>query len=192
MILKYRVPRRPGEIETEPAMRPLQDAQRAVSLVRSRAEEWGIEKNRIGIIGFSAGGHLAISTATRFPSRSYAPVDDIDQVSCRPDFAMAIYPGYLKAKDESVLAPGIDVPLETPPVFLVHGDQDIISSPEHSALMYLALKKAGVSAELHVYAATTHDFGVRQVDRPYAEWTRACLRWMAHLGLVANDPSPKD
>src|SRR5712692_2252414 len=106
IILKYRVPRRADEPKGEPARRPLQDAQRAVSLVRSKAREWGIDPKRIGMVGFSAGGHLAIATATRFEKRTYEPNDDIDKVSCRPDFAIAVYSGYLKAKDKDELAPG--------------------------------------------------------------------------------------
>src|SRR6185437_5558505 len=113
IILKYRVPRRPGEPEKEPARRPLQDAQRAVSLVRSRAVEWGIKPDRIGIAGFSAGGHLAIATATSFEKRTYEPVDDVDKISCRPDFAIPVYSGYLKAKDKDELAPGLRVPTNT-------------------------------------------------------------------------------
>jgi len=96
IILKYRVPRRADEPKGEPARRPLQDAQRAVSLVRSHAKDWGIDPQRIGIVGFSAGGHLAIATATSFEQRTYVPVDDIDLVSCRPDFAIPVYSGYLK------------------------------------------------------------------------------------------------
>ena len=165
IIVKYRVPRRPDEPKGEPARRPLQDSQRAVSLVRSKASEWGIRPERIGIVGFSAGGHLAIATATSFDERTYEPIDDVDKISCRPDFAIPVYPGYLKVKDKEELAPGIRVPAGTPPVFLVHGGDDLISPPEHSVLMYLALKRAGVPAELHIYAATAHDFGVRS-ERP--------------------------
>jgi acetyl esterase/lipase len=153
IILKYRVPRRPDEPKVEPARRPLQDAQRAVSLVRSKAKEWGIDPRRIGIVGFSAGGHLAIATATGFPKRTYKASDDIDKVSCRPDFAIAVYSGYLKAKDKDQLAPGLSVPAGTPPIFLAHGGADIISPPEHSVVMYLALKHAGIPAELHIYTS---------------------------------------
>src|SRR5947209_9161531 len=117
IILKYRVPRRPDEPQGEPARRPLQDAQRAVSLVRSRAGEWGIHPERIGIVGFSAGGHLAIAPATSFEQRTYEPVDEVDKISCRPDFAIPVYSGYLKAKDKDELAPDIRVPSGTPPVF---------------------------------------------------------------------------
>lgn len=189
IVLKYRVPRRPDEPKGEPARRPLQDAQRAVSLIRSRAGEWGIQADRIGIVGFSAGGHLAIATATNFEQRTYPPIDEVDKISCRPDFAVPVYSGYLKAKDTSELAPGLRIPSGTPPVFLVHGGEDLISPAEHSVLMYLALKRAGVSAELHVYADTAHDFGVRPSDRPFGNWTASCADWMRTRGiLVQPDP----
>src|SRR5437773_2553635 len=144
IILKYRVPRRPDEPKGEPARRPLQDAQRAVSLVRSKARDWGIHPERIGMVGFSAGGHLALATATSFDKRTYEPIDDIDKVSCRPDFAIPVYSGYLKAKDKDEVASGLSVTKGTPPVFLVHGGADIISDSNHSVVMYLALRKAGV------------------------------------------------
>ena len=156
IILKYRVPRRPDEPKGEPARRPLQDAQRAVSLVRSNASRWGIHPERIGIVGFSAGGHLAIATATSFDKRTYEPIDDVDKISCRPDFAIPVYSGYLKSKDKEELAPGLRIPTGTPPIFLVHGGEDIISPPENSVLMYLALKQAGIPAELHIYAGSPH------------------------------------
>jgi acetyl esterase/lipase len=95
IVLKYRVPRRPDQPERLPAPGPLLDAQRAIRLTRSHAAEWGIDPGRVGIIGFSAGGHLAIATATHFDERSYEPIDEIDKASCRPDFAGAVYPGYL-------------------------------------------------------------------------------------------------
>lgn len=190
IILKYRVPRQPDEPKTEPARRPLQDAQRAVSLVRSKAAEWGLDPRRIGIIGFSAGGHLALATATNFDKRAYDPIDDIDKVSCRPDFAILAYSGYLKAKDKEELAPGLRIPPGTPPIFLVHGGDDLISGPQQSVLMYLALKRAGVSAELHVYAATAHDFGVRSSQRPYGKWTESCVRWLRDQGFLKKDGEP--
>ena len=118
IILKYRVPRRAGEVTTEPAPRPLQDAQRAVSLTRSKAAEWGIDPRRIGIMGFSAGGHLAAATAVNFDKRSYAAVDAIDKISCRPDFAIPVYPGYLRVKDKDELSPSVrHIPVGTPPFF---------------------------------------------------------------------------
>jgi len=184
IILKYRVPRHPDEPKGEPARRPLQDAQRAVSLVRSKAREWGLHPQRIGMVGFSAGGHLAIATATRFENRTYEPIDEVDNISCRPDFAILAYPGYLKVKDKDELAPDLRIPAGTPPVFLAHGGDDIISPPQHSVLMYLALKQAGVPAELHVYATAVHDFGVRASDHPCSTWTEACAHWLQHQGFL--------
>ena len=178
IILKYRVPRRPDEPKAEPARRPLQDAQRAVSLVRSKALELGIDPKRIGMVGFSAGGHLAFATATSFEHRTYEPMDDVDKISCRPDFAVLVYSGYLKAKEKDELAPGLRIPAGTPPIFLAHGGEDIISPPEHSLFMYLALKRAGIPAELHIYATAAHDFGVRKSDHPCSTWTEACANWL--------------
>jgi acetyl esterase/lipase len=190
IILKYRVPRRPDEVKGEPARRPLQDAQRAVSLVRSKAKDWGIDPHRIGIIGFSAGGHLAIATATSFRKRTYKTIDDIDKLDCRPDFAVAVYSGYLKLKDKDEIAPSLTIPAGTPPVFLVHGGADTVSPPEHSVIMYLALKRAGVPTELHVYANAAHDFGVRASDRPYATWTELCARWLRSQGFLTPKAQP--
>ncbi len=193
IILKYRVPRRPDEPKGEPARRPLQDAQRAVSLVRSKAKEWGIDPKRIGMAGFSAGGHLVIATATRYEKRTYEPIDDVDKISCRPDFGIAAYSGYLKAKDKEELAPGLTVPAGTPPIFLVHGGADVISPPEGSVLFYLALKRAGIPAELHVYAGAAHDFGVRPVDHPCSTWTERCLDWLRSQGLLeGNRAAPEE
>jgi len=190
IILKYRVPRQPNEIKDEPARRPLQDAQRAVSLVRSKAVQLGIDAKRIGIIGFSAGGHLALATSTRFEKRTYPPTDAIDEASCRPDFAVLCYPGYLKAKDKNELAPWLHIPSGTPPIFLVHGGDDIISSPTHSVVTYMALKRAGVPTELHIYATAAHDFGVRKSDHPCSTWTEACIRWLGQLGFISNPRKP--
>jgi len=186
IILKYRVPRRPDEPKGVPARRPLADAQRAVSLVRSKARDWGIHPQQIGMVGFSAGGHLAIATATSFDRRTYEPIDEVDKISCRPDFAIGVYSGYLKVKDKDQIAPGLHIPAGTPPIFLAHGGADIISPPEHSVLMYLALRKAGVPAELHVYATAAHDFGVRPSDHPCSTWTQACAVWLRHQGFLKH------
>jgi acetyl esterase/lipase len=187
-ILKYRVPRRPGEPRGEPPPGPLMDAQRAVSLVRSQAAEWGLHPARIGIVGFSAGGHLAIATATRFEQRTYASIDDVDRISCRPDFAIACYPGYLKAADGDRLATGLSVPPGTPPILLAHANDDSPkvggSDPEHSAIMYLALKRAGVPVELHIFASGNHDFGVRQNGKLPSAWTQLCVNWLRSFDLI--------
>ncbi len=124
IILKYRCPRRASEVEREPARGPQLDAQRAMSLVRSRAGEWGIDPGRIGIVGFSAGGHLALATAANFSKRLYEPVDAVDAVPCRPDFAIACYPGYLKLKDKDELRADLRIPADMPPVLLAHSSDD--------------------------------------------------------------------
>jgi acetyl esterase/lipase len=188
IILKYRCPRRPGEIASEPPVGPLLDAQRAISLVRSRAAEWRINPNRIGMVGFSAGGHLALATATGFAKRTYEPIDAIDTVSCRPNFAVLCYSGYLKAKDKDELRSGISIPAGTPPIFLAHASDDNESYggslPENSVIMYLALKRAGVPTELHVYASGDHDFGVRQNEKLPSSWTQLCINWLRSQDLL--------
>lgn len=193
IILKYRCPRRPGDAQGEPPLGPTIDAQRAVSLVRSRASEWGIDPKRIGMVGFSAGGHLALATATSFGTRTYEPVDAVDQVSCRPDFAIGCYSGYLKAKDKDEIAAGIRIPADTPPIFLAHASDDSEkvggSLSEHSAIMYLALKRAGVPAELHIYATGNHDFGVRQSDKLLtSSWPKLCVNWLGSHDLLKAHP----
>jgi acetyl esterase/lipase len=149
--------------------------------------EWGIDSDRIGIVGFSAGGHLAISAATAFETRSYTPIDAVDQISCRPDFTIAVYPGYLKVKEKSELAHGLNIPTNAPPIFLAHGGADLISPPEHSVVMYGALRKAGVPAELHIYARAAHDFGVRRNTNPCGTWTDSCLAWLGNEGFLHSD-----
>ena len=195
IILKYRCPRRPGEITTEPAPGPQFDAQRAVSLVRSRAAEWRINPSRIGIVGFSAGGHLALATATNFAKRKYEPTDAVDQVSCRPDFAIPIYPGYLRAKDKDEVRPDLHFPANTPPVLIAHTSDDNPSyggsNSEDSAIAYVALKRAGVPVELHIYATGDHDFGVRQNEKLPSTWTQLCINWLRNQNLLVKPSSSK-
>ena len=192
IILKYRCPRRPGDVKGEPPLGPQLDAQRAVRLVRSRAAEWGIDPKRIGMVGFSAGGHLALATATGFAKRLYEPIDAIDEVSCRPDFAILCYPGYLKAKDRDGIRADLRIPADTPPIFLAHASDDGEhhggSDAENSAFMYLALKRAGIPAELHVFATGDHDFGVRQNEKLPSSWTRLCVNWLRSQGLLKPGP----
>jgi acetyl esterase/lipase len=184
ILLKYRCPRRPGDAKGQPPSGPLKDAQRAVSLVRSKAREWGLDPQRIGMVGFSAGGHLVAATATNFERRSYAPIDAVDQISCRPDFGVLLYSGYLRVKDKDELAADLRVSAATPPLLLVHASDDAISPVDHSVILYLALKRAGVKAELHVYATGGHGFGVRQVGAPCSSWTRRCADWLRQLGVL--------
>jgi acetyl esterase/lipase len=180
VVLKYRVPARKGQPRH---LAPLQDAQRAVSLVRANAKDWGIDPQRIGILGFSAGGHLAAATSTNYDKRQYETLDDVDKVSCRPDFAVLIYPAYLTAGEQ--LSPEIRVSEQTPPVFFVHAGDDRIS-PENSIAMYLALRKAKVPAELHVYGSGGHGFGLRPSDHPCSTWPQRCEQWLKSQGIPAK------
>jgi predicted amidohydrolase/acetyl esterase/lipase len=189
VVLKYRVPRRPGEPERQPAPGALLDAQRAISLVRSRAGEWGIDPERIGIMGFSAGGHLAVMTAISFEKRSYAPIDDADRSSCRPNFAVVAYPGYILARPGSAaLADYMHIPKETGPMFLVHAsdDDEPGAQPEQSLALYRALRDAGVPAELHIYGEGGHGFGVRKTIRPVSNWSERCAEWLKHRGILST------
>ncbi len=188
IILKYRVPRRPGDVKGVPPAGPLSDAQRAVSMVRSHASEWRIDPNRIGMVGFSAGGHLSLATATGYQDRSYQPIDAIDAVSCRPDFAVLCYSGYLKDTARDRVSEGIHIPADTPPVFLAHASDDSESDVEHSVIMYLALHRAGVPTELHVYATGEHDFGVRHNGELPSSWPQLCLKWQRSMGLLSAPP----
>ena len=191
VLLKYRVPRRPGQPVALPPPGPLLDAQRAISLVRSKAAEWGIAPDRIGIVGFSAGGHLAVAAATDFETRAYEPIDAVDRVSCRPDFAVAVYPGYLVRKETGLLADHVHIRARTPPVFLVHASDDTVADAENRVGMYLALKRVGIPAELHVYAKGGHGFGVRKKGHPTDAWTEACVAWLRDRGLLGTKPEAK-
>jgi acetyl esterase/lipase len=181
IVLKYRCPRRPGDTVGVPAPGPLKDAQRAVSLVRSKAKDWGIDPKRIGMVGFSAGGHLVGSTCTSFAKRAYEPIDDVDKTSCRPDFGIMCYSGYFSVKDG--LSPTVGTPKDTPPLFFVHASDDTISDVENSVVFYLALKRAKIDAEMHLYATGGHGFGVRP-GSPCKGWTRSCVDWLRTQGLL--------
>jgi acetyl esterase/lipase len=184
VVLKYRVPRRADTPKDKPPTVALMDAQRAISLVRSRAGEWGIDPQRIGILGFSAGGHLTAWTATNSDRRAYMPVDAADGISCRPDFFVLIYPAYLqKAAGGDALSPEIRVSPRTPPCFLAQASNDPINA-ENSAVMYLALKRAGVAAELHIYNAGGHGFGLRPEKTPCSTWPDRCAEWLRDRGLI--------
>ncbi len=182
IVLKYRVPRRK---DREKHDAPLQDAQRAMSLVRSRAAEWKIDPERIGILGFSAGGHLSATASTNSDRRNYEVIDAVDEFSCRPDFAVLVYPAYLLKEKSDELAAEIRVSENTPPVFFAHADDDRHSSAS-SVGMYLALKKVGVSSELHIYASGGHGFGLRPSEHPCCTWPDRCTAWMKSQGLLGE------
>lgn len=181
VLLKYRVPRRAG---LPKHLAPLQDAQRAMSLVRARADQWKIDPKRIGILGFSAGGHLAATASCNFDQRQYEPIDEIDRQSCRPDFAVLIYPAYLLEKDS--LAPEIRISKENPPTLFIHAADDRLS-PENSIAMFLALRQQGVSAELHVYGSGGHGFGMHENGQPVNRWPDRAIDWMKQQGWL-NKP----
>lgn len=181
VLLRYRVPRRPDDSEDK---LPLQDAQRAISIVRSKALEWGLDPVRIGMVGFSAGGHLAANASTNYDRRAYDAIDDADKASCKPDFAVLIYPGgILDKNDKEKLRDQIRVTKDTPPSFLAVATDDQGSAPG-TVRMYLALRAAGVPAELHVYAVGGHGFGMRKMDKPCAAWPQRCEEWMRSRGLL--------
>jgi acetyl esterase/lipase len=187
VLLKYRVPvKRVGPYgESPPA---LEDAQRTVGLVRFHAAAWQIDPHKIGVIGFSAGGHLVAATSTRFDQRAYPAVDAADQESCRPDFAVALYPGHLSAeKDEPVaLNPHIRVTSRTPPTFLVQAEDDHVDGIGQVLVYYIALKKAGVPVEMHLYAQGGHGFGLRRTNLPIAEWPRLAEKWLGTIGMISE------
>jgi acetyl esterase/lipase len=183
IVLKYRVPVRKGESRDTPAFHPLQDAQRALSLVRNKAKEWGIDEHRIGMVGFSAGGHLTAMLATNFDKRGYDSMDAIDSISCRPDFAVMVYPGGVVQKSGAELVPGIRVSKETPPAFLVHAWDDRVPA-ENSLQLFLALKRAGVRAELHVYSTGGHGFGLRPSGNAISQWPSRCEDWLRAQRLL--------
>jgi len=180
ILLKYRVPRR-ANLEKHHA--PMQDAQRAVSLVRSKAAEWNIDPNRIGLLGFSAGGHLTATVLTSDGSVSF-PMEDVDKHSPIPDFGLLIYPAYLKSeKDPNKLVPEVSVDKNTPPSFVViaHGDSRFV---EGAALYYLAMQRAKRQCELHIYGKGGHGYGMKEIPERVGEWTTQAAGWMKETGLL--------
>ena len=161
LLVKYRVPDSGPYPKSSAA---LQDAQRALRIVRSHADQWHIDAQRIGVLGFSAGAHLAAALSTHFDQRLYDPMDASDKVSCRPDFAVIIYPGYLALAEQSFAPnPEIHVTSQTPPSFIVQAEDDPVHV-ENSTVYFLALKNAKVPAEMHLYANGGHGYGLRRTD----------------------------
>jgi len=179
VLLKYRVPRRPGQKPENLAA--LQDAQRAISLVRSRAAEWGIDPNRIGMLGFSAGGNLT-ACATLFDKRSYDPIDDADKASHTPSFAALIYPAYLS--ENGALKPEYTPTKETAPVFMAGSSDDKVCN-EGMPVLYLALKKANVPTEMHLFATGGHGYGMnKNIPSNARTWPDRCADWLETQGLL--------
>jgi len=193
ILLKYRVPdsgphwdadvRHHVDARTPMA---LADAQRTVGLVRARAAEWHVDPHKIGVLGFSAGGHLVADISTHFDKRAYPAVDATDTVSCRPDFAVAVYPGHMleHTTQEFELNATLPVTARTPPTFLLHSVADPTDPVENSLVYYIALKKAGVPVELHLYAQGGHAFGLRRTKAPVTRWPALVEAWLRSIGML--------
>jgi acetyl esterase/lipase len=186
VVLKYRVPAR------DPHKRwlaPVQDAQRAMSIVRSNASAWGLDPKRIGILGFSAGGATAGYTALFRDARQYPAIDAVDAVSSRPDFALLIYTAYFVERGQTALNPALPVTFtaDAPPMFLVHAFDDGV--PVQNALLIAAeLKKVNVPAEVHVYDTGGHGYGLRPVpELPVTTWPQRAEAWLARRGLLKKN-----
>jgi acetyl esterase/lipase len=187
ILLKYRVPVR----EKTPGFEPLQDAQRAVGIVRHHAVEWGINPQRVGILGFSAGGHLAVMTALSPNDRTYRQDPALDVDDATPNFLIPIYPAYLVgAEDNYTLLPTIKVTPKSPALCVIHAHDDKgRTSAAASALLYLEYKKLGLPAELHIFQTGGHGFGMREGDSPVSRWPQRVGEWLAATGLLAPVPS---
>lgn len=180
VLLKYRVPRREG-LEKHAA--PLQDAQRAMGIVRRRAAEWGIDAKRVGVLGFSAGGHLAAALSTT-PERTYPKVDESDELSCRPDFSVLIYPGYLTVKeDNDRVSPELRITAETPPTFLLMAQDDPVRV-ENVFGYAMGLKQANVPFEVHIYPTGGHGYGLRRTANPVTAWPDRVAEWLKSRSVL--------
>jgi acetyl esterase/lipase len=201
VLLKYRVPGSGPWWDDEHDRRvypkvqtALQDAQRTLGLVRQHAAQWHVDPHKVGVIGFSAGGHLVAAISTHFAQRTYTPVDAADKLSCRPDFAITLYPGHLWVHEDEdratrdvtdlKLRPDIAVRADSPPTFLVQAEDDHVDTVEESLAYYVALQKAGVPTEMHLYAQGGHAFGLRTSKLPILQWPRLVETWLGTIGIV--------
>lgn len=181
VLVKYRVP---GSGPYPKSAAALQDAQRAFGIVRSHAADWHIDAQRIGVLGFSAGAHLSAALSTHFDKRLYDPIDAADQLSCRPDFAVIVYPGYLALSEQNFAANSeIQVTGQTPPSFIVQAEDDPVHV-ENSTVYFLALKNAKVPAELHLYAEGGHGYGLRNNGLPVTDWPRLVEIWLQTIHVL--------
>jgi acetyl esterase/lipase len=199
VLLKYRVPDsgptwKDGHRYYPKVQTALQDAQRTLGLVRQHAARWHVDPHKVGVIGFSAGGHLVAAVSTHFAHRTYPSVDAADELSCRPDFAIALYPGHLWAhededratRDETNLSlrPDIHVTANTPPTFLLQAEDDHVDGVEQSLAYYVALQAAGVPVEMHLYAQGGHAFGLRPTKLPIGRWPALVEQWLHTIGVL--------
>jgi acetyl esterase/lipase len=192
ILLKYRVPNAGALwnqlcgcfLNTKSSL-ALEDAQRTLGLVRLHVAEWRIDPHKVGVLGFSAGGHLVAAVSTHFEQRVYPVVDAADQESCRPDFAVALYPGHLLIDYEKLeLNPNIRVTRNTPPTFLAQAENDDVDNVNNSLVYYAALKKAGVSVEMHLFPEGGHAFGLRPTKDPITEWPQLVEKWLRAIGII--------
>jgi acetyl esterase/lipase len=203
VLLKYRVPGSGPWWDEDNHQRvypkvqtALQDAQRTLGLVRQHAAQWGIDPHKVGVIGFSAGGHLVAAVSTHFEQRTYVPVDAADELSCRPDFAVALYPGHLWAhedenratRDQTALSLRSDIIVraDSPPTFLVQAENDPVDTVLESLAYYVALQKVGVPTEMHLYAQGGHAFGLEPSKLAIAQWPRLVETWLGTIGMIAQ------
>jgi acetyl esterase/lipase len=181
ILVKYRVP------DTGPypkSSAALQDAQRALGMVREHAAEWRIDPHRIGVLGFSAGAHLAAALSTHYDRRLYDPIDATDRLSCRPDFAVIVYPGYLAIADQGMAPnPEIHPTADTPPSFIVQAEDDPVHV-ENAIVYFTELKNAKVPAELHIYAGGGHGYGLRRTALPVTTWPQLVETWLHTIHVL--------
>ena len=180
-ILKYRVPRRDPD---QPYALPLQDAQRAIRIVRSNAKKWNVDSKRIGLLGFSAGGHLTVMSGSHYEKKTYSKIDERDDFDARPDFLIPIYPAYLGDKvKKDQLSDLVVINKKTPPTFIAitHDDGD---RAYYSALLYAALKKNNVVGEIHIYSKGGHGYGLRKSNNPVHTWPDRCRDWLKSMGYL--------
>jgi acetyl esterase/lipase len=186
----------------------LEDAQRTMGLVRLHAAGWHIDPRKIGVLGFSAGGHLVAAMSTHFVKRQYPAVDAADKESCRPDFAVAVYPGHLSlsaaewdatqgakkfvlhypatADKGLALNPDLRVTRQTPPTFLLQAEDDHVDNVNDSLAYYIALKNTGVPVEMHLYAQGGHAFGLRRTKHLITAWPELVERWLTTIGMISH------
>src|SRR5215472_584525 len=191
VLLKYRV----TDVGSYPKSGPypespiaLEDAQRTMGLVRLHAAEWHIDPHKIGVLGFSAGGHLSAAISTHFDKRLYTPVDLADKESCRPDFVVALYPGHMMENTTKnfELNPAVPVTAKTPPTFILQAEDDPVDSINNSLIYYIALKNAGVPVEMHLYAQGKHAFGFRPTNFPITRWPALVETWLRTIGIISE------
>jgi acetyl esterase/lipase len=211
VLLKYRVTKVGPYPKSGPypeSSMALEDAQRTMGLVRFHAAEWHIDPHKIGVLGFSSGGHLSAAISTHFAKRLYPAKDAADKESCRPDFAVPIYPGHLSlsaaewnatqgakkfvvphpitADKNLALNPELPVTSKTPPTFLLQAEDDHVDNVTDALAYYIALKKAGVSVEMHLYAQGGHSFGLRRTKLPVTAWPHLVETWLGTIGMVSE------